>query len=420
MRQKMTLFAVLVLTAVLSAVPALAQNVVQYSGKLQIGFSDADNNAGTNDAIPVCAVVNPFAQHTIGTLLVNGQANATAAGPGAALTFDAVGVGNGGAQIKNNATCNVAIPGFLNPRLRSRTQVGAAKWPGNKGAFTTMYTTAPEPATPTATYMVSANGGNQAAFFSTVPFLSAGGGSEAAVPGPNKFGGAIPYQGGGGVQLGVNFATTFGGVTLVPGDYGKVLYANGFLPTEPQLFGTDYKGVALKTPATTTTYANGVIVGRQDLSFAARTVGGSTVFDQGAIQTLGGGNTATPAGGPGNTGPLIASPVAFQGVFGEWTTGMVTHTDRVGDFTTIRATTGFDVATTGPNGTTRKLQLVTPWGASIRAIGPFGLPLPDLGFGGIGKLNINIIPVPEPGTLAMLGFGVAGLLGLGAAKRRNG
>ncbi|MBW2290587.1 MAG: PEP-CTERM sorting domain-containing protein [Deltaproteobacteria bacterium] len=251
-------------------------------------------------------------------------------------------------------------------------------------------------------------------------------------------------------------------MTLVPGDYGQVLYASGFLPTDPQPFGTDFKGVGILngvTPSQPTTYANGLIAGRQDLTYAARTPGPTSpdfgngtsgtnfLVSKGAVRTVGGGNTRTPMGTfmagiphptqpPPATLPLdcvtmfpapcpeIISPVAFSGAFFEWTTGMVTHTDQGGDFETIRRATGFDFAvTTGTaiGGETRRIQLVTPWAASIRTVGPFGLGalLPTLAFGGTGILNLNVIPVPEPGTLAMLGFGVAGLVGLGAARRRN-
>jgi hypothetical protein len=347
----------------------------------------------------------------------------------------------------------VAIPGIANPRLRSRTQVGAAHWPSRKGDFTTMIQDAPVPTNPTATYKLSAGGGNTIAtsvttwttmataagpannftgnaYEGTVPFFGAGLGVNRVQPGAARFGGGVPFSGGGGVQLGINFTTmTPGGAVLVPGDFGEVFYANGFLPTSPQLFGTDAKGVeiinrlttgvygAITTP--TFTYTAGLLAGRQDNTYAARTPGGTTKDQQGKIRTLGGGNTVTPVA---PTPIPIVSPVAFTGLFGEWTTGAVTHTDKVGDFTTIRKAAGFDVPVTAGSALaneTRRLQVVSPWSATIRPVGPFGLPVPALGFGGIAQLTLNVIPAPEPGSLAMLGVGALALAGLGAARRRS-
>jgi hypothetical protein len=431
MRQKFY-FVLLAALTVLLAAPSFAQTVA-YSGKLQIGFGDQDNTlptlVQTNNAIPICAgqppsnlpATNP-AGTTLGTLIVNGRGDG-GAGVGAPLTFSAVSATTGGAQEFDNDVCNVVNVGFANPRLRSRTQIGAAHWPGRKGPFTTNITTAPIPSVP-PTYMLSAGNGNAADFTTTVPFLGAGDAQERVQRGGIGYGGGVPFSGGGGVQLGVNFVTTTpNGATLAPGDYGLVLYANGFLPTDPQVFGTDFKGVGLRnviTASAPTTYPNGVILGTQGLSYAARTPGGTTVLDQGAIRTAFGGNTRTPVAPP--TIIPIVSPVAFSGAFFEWTTGTVTHTDMVGDFTTIRTAMGSDVAVSGPGGATRRLQVVSPWAASIKVVGSaFGLAalLPQLGFGGVAELELNIIPIPEPGTLLMLGFGVVGLAGLGAARRRN-
>ncbi|HKK53345.1 MAG TPA: PEP-CTERM sorting domain-containing protein, partial [Myxococcota bacterium] len=128
---------------------------------------------------------------------------------------------------------------------------------------------------------------------------------------------------------------------------------------------------------------------------------------------------------PGVSFPGV-STFQFNGAFFEWTTGMVRHEDNVGDSQTIRSATGGDVAATGPNGTTRSLQLVSPWSATIKAVGAFSSPaggfqgsVPNLGFGGLAVLDLDIRPVPEPGSIAMIGFGVAGLLGLRAVRRRQ-
>jgi hypothetical protein len=528
MRQNTLLSLLTALAALLLAAPGSAQVTpgVVYSGKLQIGFSDQDNTSPTgqrsNNAIPICAGYAPSnpvstkpAGTTLGTLIVNGSAGAPSVGVGAPLTFGAIGGSHGlsgGAQEFTNNTCNVAIPGFANPRLRSRTQVGAAHWPGRKGKFLpgSVYTNSAGtamvgfadgavPATPTATYMVSAGGGNTSMTPSgspatvpynfnvtevrtfnntnmttgggtsmttsmtstvqnlagsgqvaTIPFFNAGGGFQIVNPGGASFGGGVPFSGGGGVQLGVNF-TVVGptGMTLVPGDYGQVLYAEGFLPTDPQVFGTDAKGISILNPAAgyippTFTPTLNLVIGRQDLSYAARTPGGSTKDMQGQIRTVGGGIN-TPSGmvgtfmlpvGPSTfltadcaSGvpfpcPAIISPVAFTGQFGEYTTGTIQHVDQVGDFVTIRTAMGADnavVPSAGNGNATRNLQLVAPWSASIKTVGAFGLTalLPALGFGGVSILDLNIIPVPEPGTLAMLGFGVLGLAGLGATRRSN-
>ncbi|MCR9095464.1 MAG: PEP-CTERM sorting domain-containing protein [bacterium] len=440
--------ALLSVLSVLVAGPSFAQ-AVAFSGKLQIGFGDQDNATGfrSNNAVPICAgqgpLVNPgTVGTTLGTLLMNGTATA-APGVGGTVTFQGVQAGAGGAQQKVQSTCNVAIPGFANPRLRSRTQIGAAQYPGRKGAFTTMLSTATVP-TVAPTYMLSAAGGNEqattggGAYEASIPFFGLGQGVQRVNPGAARFGGAMPFSGGGAVQLGVNFQTLVPGGTsmeiLEPGDYGLVLYANGLLPTSPQIFGTDATGVNIINPVTGTiytpsfTYTAGIVNGRQDNQYAARTPGGTTKDQQGAVRTVLGGNTVTPA--PGGPATQIVSPVAFTGVFGEWTTGMVTHTDMVGDFTTIRMATGFDrvPATTGTAddaraanaGATRRLQVVSPWAATIRPVGPFGLPVPNLGFGGIASMQVDIIPAPEPGTIAMLGFGALGLVGLSASRRRNG
>lgn len=417
--RKLTLVGAVAAASFLVAAPSFAQTV-QYTGSLMIGFGDSDNPTDlANNAIPICAHTgpNPFAPQTFGSLAVYGQAEQTAGG---ALTFSGHGIGGGpqagsgrgGSEVKVNATCNVVVPSFLNPRFRSRTQVGAAKWPSVKGAFAGSGTTATPTATPT--YMVSAGNGNAAAFATVVPFYGVNG-QVAVVPGANNFGGGIPFQGGGGVQLALNTTTmTALGGTLMT--FGVADYVNGFLPTDPQLFGTDAKGAF--NNAATTTFPNGLIVGQAE-NMALRTPGGTTIDQQGAIQTLFGGNTgtqATPAG------PLLQSPAQFDGAFFEWTTGMVQHTDMVGDFVTIRTATGYDFApatSTAPLGTTRKLQLVSPWSASIALQGPFGFPVPDLGFGGLAVLTLDITPAPEPGTIALLGFGVAGLAGLGAMRRRN-
>ena len=286
--RKLTLVGAVAVASFLVAAPSFAQTV-QYTGSLMIGFGDSDNPDDlSNNAIPICAHTgpNPFAPQTFGSLPVFGQAEQTAGG---ALTFQGHGVGGGpqagsgagGSEVRVNATCNVAVPAFLNPRLRSRTQVGAGKWPSVVGDFAGSGTTATPTATPT--YMVSAGGGNAADFATPIPFF-AGNGAVNVVAGGNNYGGGIPFQGGGGVQLGLNTTTmTPGGGTLMT--FGVVDYVNGFLPTDPQLFGTNAKGVFNGTLGTTTTFPNGLVVGAPN-TLALRTPGGTTINAQGAVQTL--------------------------------------------------------------------------------------------------------------------------------------
>ncbi len=452
------------LAASLLAGPAFSQNVA-YTGSLRIGVSDAVNTIGfrSNNAIPICAgqgsLVNPG---TIGTLAGNLPINAGGSGGsgvGAPLTFRAVNPVDGGAQERTFDTCNVAIPGFLNPRLRSRTQVGSAQWPGRKGPHTSMISMAPLPTT-IPTYMISAGGGNPnpvtvntwtttiapgeapivyfgSAFSGTAPFLG-GEGRIRIQPGPARYGGGIPFSGSGGVQLGINLCTSCWPQKLVPGDYGKVSYVNGFLPIGPQFFGTDAKGVhvvdAVTNTVITPSYTNpiGLIRGRQNWTYAGRTPGGSTQYQSGALLTVGGGNTQTPLDTPppwrpdtitpfgcviSDPGPCLAviSDVAGTQWFNEWTTGMVTWTDMVGDFYTIRRASGFDVAvnpSSAISGETRHIQLVSPWGATVRPVGPWGLPVPTLGFGGVAILELRVIPVPEPSAGWLLSVGAIASLGL--------
>lgn len=431
-REKLTRIGILAAAttaSLLFAGPVMAQTVVQYTGSLMIGFGDSDNPTDlANNAVPICAVNgNPFAPATFGSLPVYGRANQTAAG---ALTFSAHGRGDGagpqveslkgGAEVRVAATCNVQVPPFLNPRLRSRIQAAAEIFPGIRGPVvgTVMgvYITPTPMIAPT--WMVGPGQGNAhpgAVLNTPIPFF-AGNGAVRITKGANNYGGAIQYQGGGGVQLGINTTImTPGGATLMT--FGVARYVNGFLPTDPSYFGTGAKGKI--GPGATTMFPNGLILGNQR-TMALRTAGGATINAQGKIVTLLGGNTQTPMGGP-----ALRSPVNFQGAFFEWTTGMVQHTDMVGDFVTIRTATGFDkhppftIMDPAPYNTTRKLQLVSPWSASIKKAGPFGLPVPQLGFGGVAVLNLDITPAPEPGTVAMVGLGALGVAGLARLRRRS-
>ncbi len=332
-----------------------------------------------------------------------------------------------------------------------------------------MISTAPLPTT-IPTYMVSAGGGNRnpvtvntwtttiragassvmhfgSAFSGSAPFL--GGNARVRIqPGPLRFGGGVPFSGRGGMQLGINFCTSCFPGKLMPGDYGFISYANGFLPIDPQVFGTDAKGAHIVDQLTDTritpNYTNpiGLIHGRQNATFAARTPGGTTQYMSGAILTVGGGNTVTPSGTfmgfhwwPTSSitydcvaaipapCPGVVSEVAHTGWFNEWTTGAVTWTDMFGDFWTIRRAEGYDVAvnpSTAVSGETRRIQLVSPWGAAVRPVGPFSLPVPWLAFGGVAILELRVIPVPEPSGAWLLLVGAIGFSGSKSARRRCG
>ncbi len=452
----------LAVTIAIAPCAAIAQ-AVTLSGKLQIGFGDATNITGfrSNNAVPICAgagsLVNPATiGTTLGTLLVNAIGDA-APGVGATVTFNAVGAGFGGAQQKIDSTCKVSIPGFANPRLRSRTQVGSAHFPGRKGPWQPSIENVPVPTTPTATYRVSAGGGYTAPISLTTwttmdeagppgtmgtpavvatntytgsafEALSVWGGSSIKArvqPGGARFGGGVPFSGGGGVQLGVNTTWWATAGTQPPpglGDYGIGNYSNGFIPVRPQFIGTDERrldGSFGGTASTPPPFTKGLVFARRDATYAFRTPGGSTQNQHGAILTVNGGNTVTPMSGPFPNNTPVVTPIEYVLYNYAWTTGAVTHSDSAGDFRTVRKAQGYDVAvapSTAIAGETRRIQLVTPWSASIKSVGNFGVPIPSLGFGGVAVLTIDVIPAPEPVLAGGLG---ASSLALAALARRR-
>jgi len=205
-----------------------------------------------------------------------------------------------------------------------------------------MIGTAPVPSPLTATYRVSANGGNDfpgTTFATEPPFIGPWFGNERIVKGPANFGGGISFSGGGAIQIGVQFFYGSHG-TPPPTNYGETPYANGYAPFDLLRVGTDAKGISILSPlsiVSSTTFPNGLVMRRHNGTFAARTPGGTTKDQHGAIRTVG--------------------------------------------------------------GETPRLQLVTPWAAAVQTHGPFGLSavLPEQGFGGVAVLRIDIIPIPEPG-----------------------
>jgi len=441
---------------VAAASPSLA-GVVQYTGTIKQGFADSWHGSISNNGLPVCAqdnrvffphptvtigggqpwmIPNVLLKHETGTMYAQGYAS-TGGGTHASVMFpafqplaDATGtniagltnVGNGGAFPRPRATCQILLPAFQNPRFRTRNQFAGGGWPGAAGT-------------------VAQNGGHDftgSTLSFGVPFFTGRGGQKLK-KGANNFGGGVPaivtgpiiYSSfvssmshglGNGVALGINTAiitptATNPTTAAVLKTFGLVEYLNGYLPTGPNQAGgntgthrTSADPQALPT-GMQTTYTN---------FFAYRTKGGSTVNQQGFIKTAYGGNT----GGGGTTPAALRTPfqirIALQGL----STGYGLHTDIVGDYTTSRATSGFDsTGLAGSNGTTRRLSLVAPWSSTIRANGSLGLGVfvPELGFGGIGNNTFNFkpAPVPEPASMLALGLGGIALLGLNRARRKE-
>lgn len=434
-------YAALVALAMLVAMPSVAQNVL-YNGTLMIGFGDPLNKPPTpgatdfgNDGLPACAQTDPYAPATFATVPVVGYATKAAPAKGS-IMFPEYSPRNdtaqtGGGQVPITAgTCFIPFPPWLGGgQVRSRAQFGSQVWPGKhlNGAFTALTTV------PGAGGGTLAPGGGVAAAFSFAPVsfydAAAGGtGMIAMTPGAANFGGGVPVNNNGNVKLGANDMpyTGIGGVTLMT--FGVKGYAEGFLPTGPAVFGTSAAGAPAGEPVPPVGARAGNAFTWNHRTPGPMTPGVTTMggFTQGALET-----TTTDPGGLTIPQTTMGD---FNGIFQKWTTGMARHTDMSGMYTTVRAATGHDWttaefaanATTAPNGTTRKLQLVTPWSASIQKRGdnPDNVInfqfTPNFGFGGLAVLTLDIIPVPEPGTLSMLGFGAAGLMGLGAIRRRNG
>ena len=439
---------------VVALVAPAGAGVVQFEGKLRAGFGNSwnltDPSLGTspsNNGLPVCAVTNPFALQTWGTLYAQGYAEQGTGthpslhidgyrpmGDTSGTNFLGVPGGNGGAFPRVRATCQIKIPYFANPRLRSRTQFAGGGWPDDAGGT------------------LLQGGGAQFSGASVnvpIPFLTAAG-AQQLTKGPRTFGGAVgvattgpiiyssyvssmDHGLGNGVQLGINV------VTLTPGGlnklatFGLIDYIGGYLPTGPN--GLGQAGVTHRTSGgpntmTSTAISQAINPGHQTTYqnyFGLYTPGGSTVDQGGNLQTVYGGNTVTNCApvGTGCTVPGIGLLSTFQIriAVNVGTTGMVEHSDMVGDYVTIRGTTGEDsTGLTGqPNGTTRRLQSVVPWSATIRGVGPFPIKnyVPALGFGGLGSTELNIQPVPEPSSLLALGFGALGLFGLNRARGRR-
>lgn len=442
--QKLMLQMAIMLVAVAVATPALA-GVVMFKGKLRTGFGNTTNGDISNNALPVCAPLNGnvYGPNSFGTLEVQGFADqGTGANP--TLAFDgfrpllsaAAGTnkigfagGNGGAFPRYRASCLVFFPPFINPRLRSRTQFGGAGFPG-AGGHLGLGEGFSRPHSEGGFLNSTAASAQQ-----TVPFYGTGTankGTQRATKGANGYGGGLPQmtkgpaiwaaatawdqagpinsiQSGPGVNLGLNLATVNGaGDPLAT--YGVVSYVNGYLPTGPNALGGE--GGTFRTAADPERLKQ---FGRQSSHtasgsnrYAFRTPG-TALGASGVVKTLGGGLPAL-------------SSVQIRIAANVFTTGMVQHQDAIGDYTTTRNATGADVTglTGQPSGTTRQLQVVTPWSAAIGGTTGYGIFPLTLGFGGVSILDVDIIPMPEPGALLSLGAGALALVGMARVRgRRN-
>ena len=413
---------------------ASAQSVVvQYRGTITVGFGDggpsqAGNPDLANNGLPPCAKANPYAPAITATLPLNGIVKQSVSGNldfapygrgNAATGMNLAGGtgGNGGMNPRNTATCQVPFPPFINPRLRLRTQIGGAVWPSAtlNGA----------------TDVLSANAaGGPSSLVYPIPFPGFTGlGAELVSAGANTFGGILPRNGTGRVNLGLNTVTAtvqghvlqppqaFGGTGPPQGDFGLVNYFSGLLPTGPSAMGTVANtamgvGNYLSATADFTMHTPGGPNGTPGVTVSVPVTIGVTANGAPIIQIF-----------------PVKDKAALEGVFFKFTTGFVQHSDQVGDFFTTLNGQGFDCqvasctanqggGTSAPNGTTRKLQLVTPWGAGIRSLPPApDLFDPQLGFGGLAVVLLKI--APEPGSTALLAVGIAGLFGVHFASRRR-
>ena len=438
----------ILLTSIALATPALA-GVVMFKGKIRTGFGTSTNAGDSaNNGLPACAPLNGniygdndwgtldaqgFAEQGTGThptLMIKRYAPMLSTGVGTNL-LGVVG-GDGGAFPRYASTCGVYFPPFIVRLLRSRVQAAGAGWPGASGTWGQGLG-----------YDFPGAAASQ-----TVPFFGTSGtnkGTMAVTKGPRNYGGAVPgatkgsiiwknattlnqtgpvaggsgVKSGPGVLLGVNVAPYTNGTGMDLMTYGILPYVAGYLPTGPNALGggtgtwrTSLDPQRLQAFGAQSSHTAKTATGNQFVFRTPGTAGGA----HGATAIL---TVPTPGGG---TAMVPAwSPIQIRIAAGEMTTGMVTRTDMVGDYTTIRGASGADttgLATAG--GATRKLQMVTPWSANIGGIGHFGLfPLP-LGFGGVQLIDLDIIPmpVPEPGVLLSLGAGAIAMLGMARARRR--
>ncbi len=178
---------------------SVAQNV-QYSGKLRIGLGDSDNEPGfrVDFGFPRCGPANltpGLPNKTLERLLVNARGTQIGTGPGADLVFNAVGAGLGDAEVRTLGSCRWELDNAPQGVLRSRTISMEVRWSSNLGSYKSMISVLTSPATPTATYRLSAGGGIAypgSTLATSGPLYIAGQGAVTLNKGANHFGGGAP------------------------------------------------------------------------------------------------------------------------------------------------------------------------------------------------------------------------------------
>ena len=372
-RQRVSVLQAVVLAIAMIGLAVPAQAVVaQYTATYFAGLGDGGNPPTTPsnapNGLPVCnqglqphlnAMVPAagFAATTpMGGLNFAGPFAYGTPGPTGPAPFQKAGVAgiNGAAQYVAS-TCLVAFPASVLPAiLFARTQMSSFTWPAEPGVLS--------PGGGYGTGMAStAVPGTGMGFVWTRD--SAQSQFISAIAGPNKFGGGVPGDGQGRVDLGVN----------TPGS-GMFL---GFWNTGPRPFGHAYTGVPTSMATPNEPYPT------------LNRIQNTGIFTLTSMTS-------------------VMVPVKLDVGLFPWTTGTVYAKDAGGQFTTIRTSMGTDARNAA--GTTGVLQIVSPWEASLE-------PFLNLFFGGTARVNFQF--TPEPTTTGLLAFGVMGLVAAHRVGRRR-
>lgn len=285
--------------ALLLAVPAHSQVVVQYTATLTSGFGDGPANTTNdpapfgpdtaNNGFPACnaTILGPNSSATQAKVSFSGTAVVTTAGTAPRKVSFATGTpGNG--LVTTCLSTQTKIPPFLTQRVQS----SALTWPGTAGSFFAGGGFAGSSKAPFSHVPIFNSA--QTVFATTLPATGMG------PPSPSpKFGGALRVNGVSNAFLGVNT--------------GMNIFT-GTLPVRLSIGASGTTGPTFQTTTTRTFMVKG-----------------------GFPPTL---------------------PEQAREVFFPWTTARVMAHDRAGNFWTFRTRSGFDSRNTA--GTMGVLQLVTP------------------------------------------------------------